>query len=121
MDVRKAANLFEQMNVPIIGVVENMSYYIHQPRNEKIFIFGNGGGKRLSMEIGAPFLGEIPIDPELCKNGDEGRSLFENPSMKTASLSAFEEFSKLFIAHVTSLKQLQKNALSSFEILWREM
>ncbi|NGX58686.1 MAG: Iron-sulfur cluster carrier protein [Chlamydiae bacterium] len=75
MDVRKAVNMFQQVNIPIVGVVENMSYF--QDGEEKKYLFGKGGGDRLAREIEVPFLGEIPIHPEICQRGDQGRSIFE--------------------------------------------
>jgi ATP-binding protein involved in chromosome partitioning len=82
MDVRKAMHLFEQVKVPILGVVENMSHYFHAKSGEKLYIFGQGGGRRLAGESGYPFLGEIPIDPELCQKGDLGQSIFEGDQTK---------------------------------------
>lgn len=108
MDVRKAANLFEQTKVPLIGVVENMSYYQQTPSDQKVYIFGEGGGRRLSEELGAPFLGQIPIDPELCRHGDAGTSIFKDPSHIGPSAQAFISFAKKFVARSTSLKQMQK-------------
>ena len=121
MDVRKAVNLFEQVHVPIIGVVENMSYYQHQPTNERIYLFGQGGGERLALEIGAPFLGGIPIDAEVCRCGDEGRSLFVEGVPLTPAAQAFEDLAMNFVAHLTALKRLSKETLSSFELNWKEM
>lgn len=75
LDVRKALNLFQQVKVPILGVVENMSYYYHPTTDEKLYLFGRGGGERLAQENSIPYLGEIPIDPEISHCGDTGRSL----------------------------------------------
>src|SRR4029079_7533923 len=121
MDVRKAVNLFEQVNVPIIGIVENMSHYIHQPSGEKVYLFGQGGGERLAQEIGAPFLGGIPIDPEICRCGDEGHSLFAGGGIQSPAGKAFEDLAKNFVAHVTVLKRLSKETLTSFELNWKDM
>lgn len=121
MDVRKAANLFEKMNVPIIGIVENMSYFPHPATGEKLYLFGQGGGERLAYEVGAPLLGSIPIDPDICRAGDAGRSLYNTDGTSLHAAQAFDEMSKNFIAHITTLKRLSKETLSSFEINWREM
>lgn len=77
MDVRKAMNLFDQVKVPILGVVENMSYYPHPVTGEPIYLFGKGGGERLAQEGGVPFLGDVPVDPQISRCGDEGLSIFE--------------------------------------------
>ncbi len=76
MDVRKAVHMFHQVHVPIVGIVENMSYFVHGPTQERFYIFGEGGGERLALETGVPFLGKIPIDPKICRSGDSGSSLF---------------------------------------------
>lgn len=76
MDVKKAMNLFYQVKVPIIGIVENMSYYEPLPDGVRLYPFGKDGGRRLAQEANVPLLGTIPLDPELCSSGDEGRSIF---------------------------------------------
>jgi ATP-binding protein involved in chromosome partitioning len=121
MDVRKAVNLFEQVQIPIIGVIENMSYYKHPTTNETIYLFGKGGGERLSSEIGAPFLGQIPIDPEICRCGDEGGSLFDNQAEPTPAAKALNAIAQSFVAHVTTLDRLSKECLTAFELEWEEM
>jgi ATP-binding protein involved in chromosome partitioning len=71
LDVRKATRMLQQLNVPILGVVENMSSFLG------CFPFGKGGGEKLSKELRVPLLGEVPISPELTRCGDAGLSLFE--------------------------------------------
>lgn len=121
MDVRKAVHLFEQMNVPIIGVIENMSYFQNPSDGAPIYIFGQGGGERLAQEIGAPYLGGIPIDPVMCQCGDEGQSLFKEEMLDTPAAKAFAILAENFVGHVTALKRLSQECLSSFELSWREM
>lgn len=121
MDVRKAVNLFDHMNVPIIGVVENMSYYEQQGTSEKIYLLGRGGGERLSQEIGAPFLGAIPIDSRICQCCDEGVSLFSGGCGQSSAIEAFTGIAEAFIAHVSALKRLSQECLSAFEFDWKEM
>ncbi len=71
-DVRKAHNMFENLNVPILGVVENMSYFECPNDGEKFFIFGQGGGEALAERYGVPFLGAIPIAISIREGGDLG-------------------------------------------------
>lgn len=71
LDVRKGIAMFQHLNVPILGVVENMSYYVC-PHGERVNIFGEGGGQRIADEFGVPLLGQIPLDPETRRGGDEG-------------------------------------------------
>ncbi|MCD6430351.1 MAG: Mrp/NBP35 family ATP-binding protein [Deltaproteobacteria bacterium] len=71
-DVRRAIGLFNKIGQPIVGLVENMSYFICSNCTEAIEIFGHGGGVRLSQETGVPLLGTIPIDLDLRQGGDNG-------------------------------------------------
>jgi len=63
--------MFEKVNVPIIGIVENMSHFT-TPSGERFEIFGNGGGKAEAERKGVPFLGEVPIYMEIREGGDKG-------------------------------------------------
>jgi ATP-binding protein involved in chromosome partitioning len=71
IDARKGLEMFRQVRVPVLGIVENMSYFT-APDGQRIDIFGHGGGKKLAAEAGVPFLGEIPIDPRVTECGDQG-------------------------------------------------
>ncbi len=71
MDVRRAIRMAKLMNVRSLGLIENMSYFMCG--GEKMRIFGEGGGRKLADEEGIPFLGEVPIDPELTELTDEGK------------------------------------------------
>jgi len=69
--VRKGISMFEKVNVPILGIIENMSYFT-APNGERIEIFGHGGGKAEATRQKLPFLGEVPIYTEIRKGGDSG-------------------------------------------------
>src|SRR5579872_5168900 len=71
-DARKAINMFEQVRVPVFGLVENMSYLIAPGSGERIDVFGEGGGKRTAEQMGVPFLGELALDPQVRIGGDSG-------------------------------------------------
>ena len=71
IDARKGLEMFRQVRVPVLGIVENMSYFIAED-GKRYDIFRHGGGKRLSGDAGVPFLGEIPIDPRVAECGDLG-------------------------------------------------
>jgi len=74
IDARKGAKMFEKVNVPVLGIIENMSYYSN-PDGSKEHIFGEGGGKKLSEEMGITFLGEIAINTAVRIGGDEGKPI----------------------------------------------
>ncbi|MCS6988900.1 MAG: iron-sulfur cluster carrier protein ApbC [Chloroherpetonaceae bacterium] len=85
-DVIKAVAMFETVKVPILGVIENMSYYL-LPDGTKEYIFGEGGGARLAAEYNLPFLGEIPLAKEVRQGGDEGLPIVvRNPESEHAKL-----------------------------------
>ena len=73
IDARKGLNMFKKVNVPIVGIVENMSYYICPNCDSKAKIFGNGGAKQTSKDMRIEFLGEIPLDINIRINSDEGK------------------------------------------------
>ena len=72
MIVKKAVRMAQQMDKPVIGVVENMSYLYVPEIDKKIELFGKSRGQDLAAEANAPFLGQIPIDPHLATLCDEG-------------------------------------------------
>lgn len=72
IDARKALKMFERVNVPILGVVENMSYFIAPDTGNRYDIFGSGGGERICKELNTTLLGGIPIDPRIRQGGDNG-------------------------------------------------
>jgi ATP-binding protein involved in chromosome partitioning len=71
IDARKGAKMYEKVNVPVLGIIENMSFYV-LPDGKKEYIFGEGGGKKLADELGINFLGEIPLNTSIRIGGDEG-------------------------------------------------
>lgn len=71
-DVRRAVKMFEQVNVPVLGVIENMSYFIAPDTGNRYDIFGQGGGQKLADEYGLNFLGQVPLGMEVREGGDKG-------------------------------------------------
>jgi ATP-binding protein involved in chromosome partitioning len=72
MDVRRALRMFETVSVPVLGVVENMSYFIAPDTGNRYDIFGKGGGEKLAEQYGVPFLGAVPLGMEVREGGDKG-------------------------------------------------
>jgi Mrp family chromosome partitioning ATPase len=72
-DVRKSINFCKQVNLKITGVVENMSGFVCPHCGKNVPIFGKGGGKGMAHQMGVPFLGEIPLDPQMVEMGDTGK------------------------------------------------
>ena len=73
LDVKKAATMFVRVDIPILGVVENMAYFIDPASGNKTHIFGEGGAKRFAANIGVKFLGEVPIKTSIRENADSGK------------------------------------------------
>ena len=72
LDVRKAIRMFQTVNVPILGVVENMSWFTPPGQSERYYLFGQGGGKKIEREFGVPLLGQVPIEVAVREGGDSG-------------------------------------------------
>lgn len=87
IDARKGLAMFEKVNVPLLGIIENMSYYECPSCGHREEIFKHGGGRRTAERLGVPFLGEIPIDPKIVSGGDEGMPIViaEPKSVATAA------------------------------------
>jgi ATP-binding protein involved in chromosome partitioning len=85
-DVRKGMMMFQKVNVPLLGIIENMSYFVCGHCGERTDIFAHGGGERAAETLGVPFLGHVPIDPAIREGGDTGRPLVvahpESPQAK---------------------------------------
>ncbi len=88
-DVRKSINFCRQVKLNILGIVENMSGLVCPKCGEHIDLFSSGGGEKLAKAENIPFLGRIPLDPEMVKSGDEGRPyLFQDRQTETAQAYA---------------------------------
>src|SRR5438477_3211573 len=72
IDARKAATMFEKVNVPVLGLVENMSYFVSPSDNKRYDIFGSGGGEREAKRLRVPLLGQVPFDIATREGGDRG-------------------------------------------------
>ena len=76
MDARKGLKMFEKVQVPVLGILENMSYFTPPDLpDRKYYLFGEGGGRRTADDLGVDFLGEVPIDPRIVEGGDAGKPI----------------------------------------------
>ena len=95
LDVKRGIKMFDKLNVKILGLVDNMSYFIGDD-NKKYYIFGEGGVHKTAKEFNKEFLGEIPINTEVGKSGDNGKPIVEeNPD---------NEISKIYINFANKIK-----------------
>ena len=107
-DARKGLGMFQMpsINVPILGVVANMSYFTpDELPNKKYYLFGKDGGRQLSEEFGVPFLGEIPLNPQIGVSGDVGKPIALEQS--NILMAAFQQIAQ----HVAQQLSIQ-NAVS---------
>src|SRR5205814_8245204 len=93
IDARKAATMFEKVNVPVLGLIENMSYFVSPSDKKRYDIFGSGGGEREAKRLRVPLLGQVPIDIATREGGDRGMPIVsEDPkSSVTAEFKRIAE------------------------------
>ena len=107
LDVRKAIGMFQKLNVPLLGVVENMSYFVAPDTGRRYDIFGEGGGRRLAEEYGIPLLAQIPLDPETRIGGDEGSPIvLRRPDSPQAKV--FGDLARAVRARLDELAALER-------------
>jgi ATP-binding protein involved in chromosome partitioning len=106
--VRKAVTFARQLGVPIIGIIENMSGFVCPKCGTETSIFKTGGGRKIAQDMSVPFLGIIPIDPEICRDSDSGMPFITEHSDSPAT-KAFSEIVKKvqhFLADPTLLREM---------------
>ena len=101
-DARKAIEMFRQVKVEILGIVENMSFFICPHCHQEIDIFSTGGGERTATQFGVPFLGKIELDPDIRKGGDSGRPIVLEGDASPHAQSFFA-FAKQVAARVAEI------------------
>jgi len=100
IDARKASTMFGKVNVPILGLVENMSFFLCPDNGKAYPIFGQGGGEREAKRLGVPLLAQIPIEMTVREAGDEGHPIALVPTDKSAASKAFHELATKVVALV---------------------
>jgi ATP-binding protein involved in chromosome partitioning len=85
IDARKGLAMFRKVNVPVLGVIENMSIFVCPHCGKTSEIFKHGGGRRTAEQLGVPFLGDIPIDPAIVAGGDAGTPIVASHPESTAA------------------------------------
>src|SRR5438105_4343610 len=98
----KAIGMFNKLNVPIIGVIENMSYLMCPNCNERIYLFGHGGGKKISEEFSIPFIGESPLHPQISQGSDTGKpAVLSDP--ESIQATAFSRAAKIAAGRISMI------------------
>jgi ATP-binding protein involved in chromosome partitioning len=106
--------MFSRVNVPVLGIVENMSYFIAPDTGNRYDIFGSGGGEKLSANLNTKFLGGIPIDPRIREGGDTGKPIVSEYPDSEESKMIFE-ISRQLAAQISIINSFQDK--SELEIL----
>jgi ATP-binding protein involved in chromosome partitioning len=118
LDVRKAISMFKTLKVPVLGVIETMSYFICDGCDKKHYVFNQGGGERLVREFGVPLLAGIPVDPMVSKGGDEGTPhVRAYPDSITAK--SYKEAAGSVAQQIAILSSTDDGGLSSFSLTWK--
>jgi ATP-binding protein involved in chromosome partitioning len=99
-DARKAVHMFEQVRVPLLGIVENMSWLECPHCSERIDVFSTGGGRRTATQMGVRFLGALPLDPHVRIGGDTGRPV-ATYGKDDARAKRFYELAELVVSNAT--------------------
>ncbi len=102
IDARRAIRMFNEVKVPVLGVVENMSFFICPHCNEKSEIFSHGGGEKTSERYNVPFLGKIPIDMAIREGGDSGVPIVES-SPESVHSQAFVKIAQSVASRISVL------------------
>jgi ATP-binding protein involved in chromosome partitioning len=119
-DVRKGMTMFKKVNVPLLGVIENMSYFVCGHCHERTEIFSTGGGERAAQKFEIPFLGRIPIDPAIREGGDKGTPIVsQDPSSPQAQ--AFLQIAKTLVANIEQAEKGNGDAAPSLSSLLKKI
>ena len=102
--VRRGIGMFQKVNVPITGIIENMSYFVCPHCNTRAEIFAHGGGRAEAQRQSVPFLGEVPIYPEIRAGGDSGRPVVVSAPQSPAA-KAFTDIARALIERIKLEKQ----------------
>jgi ATP-binding protein involved in chromosome partitioning len=106
-DARKAVNMFDQVRVPILGMIENMSYLVCPHCDERIDVFSHGGGRKTAEMMRVHFLGELPLAPEVRIGGDSGKPIATRDQSDPAA-AGFYTLAKDLVARVNETKSSGK-------------
>jgi len=115
---RKGLNMFLKLNVPVLGVIENFSYFICDQCQKEHSIFQGKSGEQLALESGTKFLGRIPIENQIAESGDQGCPIvLSKPASSSAKI--FKSIAGKVAAEISILGSLNQEVLSEYQIAWK--
>jgi len=119
-DVRKGMTMFKKVNVPLLGVVENMSYFVCGHCGERTEIFSFGGGEQAAKKFEIPFLGRIPLDPAIREGGDQGSPIVvKNP--ESPQTQAFIQIARTLVSQLKQAEGETSGAAPSLSSLLKKI
>jgi ATP-binding protein involved in chromosome partitioning len=106
-DVRRGIQMFRSIEVPVLGVVENMSYFLCPDNGKAYNIFGSGGGQRIADEFQLPLLGQVPLEPSIREGGDQGKPAIDDPEFgsRAVFLELAQRISQLVLSPAKMAKE----------------
>ena len=118
-DCRKGLAMFDAVNVPVLGIIENMSYFICDQCDKQHAIFRSGGGERIANFLGVPLLGKVPLEPAVADSGDLGQPMvLRYPNSKSSQV--LSEAAGQIAASLSMLSE-EGQGLGSFSLDWNEI
>jgi ATP-binding protein involved in chromosome partitioning len=117
-DARKGAAMFDNVDVPVVGIVENMAYFTPPDLpDRKYYLFGRGGAQKLARQLNVPFLGEVPIEQVVRERSDEGTPVVTSEP-ESQSAQAFQQIAERTVEQV-AIRNAEKDPTQKVEILYR--
>ena len=118
-DCRKGLAMFDAVNVPVLGIIENMSFFICDQCSKHHTIFRSGGGERIAKQLGTPLLGQVPLEPSVADSGDLGQPMvLRYPN--SVSSQVLNEAASQIAANLSMLAE-EGQGLGSFALDWNEI
>lgn len=119
IDARKAVAMFETLKVPVIGVVENQSYFICDGCDKKHFIYGSSGGRKIARQYGVPLLGQVPFYPKITELLDRGDA--DKLRGEKEIFSSYQKIAGQMASSLATLHKNSKDCLSHFSYSWDQL
>ncbi len=119
-DVRKGMTMFKKVNVPLLGVIENMSHFVCGHCGERTEIFSHGGGEQAATKFEIPFLGRIPLDPAIREGGDHGKPIvIKDPHSPQAQ--AFLQIAQSLVDQIKQGAQAESGSVSTLSSMLKKI
>ena len=118
IDVRKAIHMFQTMKVPVLGVIETMSYFVCDGCDKKHYLFSQGGARKIELQYKVPVLGQIPMDLQVVEASDSGKPLMLRDSESLAG-KAYSAACGELARQLSILSSKKDETLQQFSIEWQ--